>query len=146
MRLAKDDKAGQVPKELYNHYTVILFDETTGKYSHVSNASFFKEEVSAIVAAFDRWIAGVHLQGCLPIQMSPIVHHASSIGVLSSYGSFYRRDTFYEGKLFSEESDLSSLAACFLKIRTRASQCLRVYCTSKILPEASILASGSRSE
>lgn len=43
---------------MYNHYTVIQYDEATQKYSHVANASYFKEEVSAIVAAFDRWIAG----------------------------------------------------------------------------------------
>ena len=57
-RLAEDDKAEKVPKELYNHYTVILFETSTQTYRHVANATFFKEEVSAIVAAFDRWIAG----------------------------------------------------------------------------------------
>ena len=57
-RLAKEDKEGKVPKELYNHYTVIVFDEATQQYSQVANASYFKEEVSAIISAFDRWIAG----------------------------------------------------------------------------------------
>lgn len=57
-KLAKDDKEGNVAKELYNHYTVILFDEATQQYSQVANASYFKEETSAIVSAFDRWIAG----------------------------------------------------------------------------------------
>lgn len=59
IRLAKDDKEGKVPKELYNHYTVILFDEASQKYSQIANASYFKDEVSAIVSAFDRWIAGL---------------------------------------------------------------------------------------
>lgn len=65
MRLAKEDKEGSVPKELYNHYTVILYDETTQKYGQVANASYYKEEVSAIVSAFDRWIAGACLEWCM---------------------------------------------------------------------------------
>lgn len=64
-RLADDDKAGKLPKELYNHYTVILSDAASGEYSQIANSSFFKEEVSAILAAFDRWIAGRPLCSCV---------------------------------------------------------------------------------
>ena len=57
-RLEREDKEGKVPRELYNHYTVIVVDET-GTYGQVANASYFKETITAIVAAFDRWIAGI---------------------------------------------------------------------------------------
>lgn len=56
-RLQADDKAGKVPKPLYNHYTVITSDESHN-YSQVANATFFPE-IAAIVTRFDDWIAGV---------------------------------------------------------------------------------------
>lgn len=59
-QLEEDDKAGTLPKELYNHYTVISRDPETGVYSQVANAVYYRNEFSDIVAAFDRWIAGPH--------------------------------------------------------------------------------------
>ncbi len=55
-RLQADDKAGTVPKALYNHYTVIMSDEKNG-YSQVANVSFFAE-IAEIISCFDAWIAG----------------------------------------------------------------------------------------
>ena len=70
--MEREDKEGKVPKELYNHYTVITYAE--GTYGQVANASYFKEAVSAIVAAFDRWIAGRCFDA---LNSSPLNHHPS---------------------------------------------------------------------
>ena len=66
-RLQADDKAGKVPKPLYNHYTVIT-EEGHHHYKQVANATFFPE-TAAIVSCFDRWVAGavptcVHVHIC----------------------------------------------------------------------------------
>ena len=54
-RLQADDKAGKVPKALYNHYTVITLKD--GDYSQAANVSFFPE-ITAIIKCFDEWIPG----------------------------------------------------------------------------------------
>ena len=56
-QLQADDKAGKVPKALYNHYTVITLNDHD-EYSQVANASFFPE-IATIVQCFDEWITGV---------------------------------------------------------------------------------------
>ena len=80
-RLAADDKAGTLPKALYNvscsqaarmlrlaglrpdlhaqHYTVI----TAAKdgYDQVAYATFFHKEVGAVISVFDAWLAGAAL-------------------------------------------------------------------------------------
>ena len=56
-RLAADDKAGAVPKELFSHYTIISMD-ADGGYSQAAYAEYFPVEMGAIVAIFDEWIAG----------------------------------------------------------------------------------------
>ena len=55
-QLEKDDKAGTVPKELYNNYTVITY--SNGEYSQAAYATYFKDEIADIVGLFDRWISG----------------------------------------------------------------------------------------
>ena len=55
-QLEKDDKAGKVPKELFNNYTVISY--SNGEYSQVAYATYFKEEIAQIVSLFDAWIVG----------------------------------------------------------------------------------------
>ncbi len=62
-RLAADDRAGAVPKELYSHYTIISSD-ASGGYSQAAYAEYFPEEIGAIVAIFDDWIAGKSLPLC----------------------------------------------------------------------------------
>ena len=57
--LKEADEAGTLPKELYNHYTVISWDSESGAYSQVANAAYYKKEFADLVAAFDRWIAGI---------------------------------------------------------------------------------------
>ncbi|KAK9831583.1 hypothetical protein WJX74_001220 [Apatococcus lobatus] len=59
-RLQADDKAGKVPKPLYNHYTAITSDDGHN-YSQVANATFF-EEIAAIVTCFDSWISDLEKQ------------------------------------------------------------------------------------
>lgn len=58
-QLEKDDKAGKVPKELFNNYTVITY--SNGEYSQAAYATYFKEEIAAIVTLFDAWIAGTSI-------------------------------------------------------------------------------------
>lgn len=58
-QLEKDDKAGRVPKELFNNYTVITY--SNGEYSQAAYATYFKEEIAAIVGLFDAWIAGMSI-------------------------------------------------------------------------------------
>ena len=58
-QLAADDKAGQLSKELYNHYTIITKGKGgAAKYSQVAYATYFPKEIGAIVAVFDQWLAG----------------------------------------------------------------------------------------
>ena len=54
-KLAEDDKKGTLPKELYNHYTIVTLDEN-GKYTQVAYVEYFTTEIGAIVAEFDAWI------------------------------------------------------------------------------------------
>ena len=64
-QLKKDEKAGKVPKELFNNYTVISYSD--GEYSQVAYATYFKEEIAEIVRLFDAWIAGMSTSLC-PLQ------------------------------------------------------------------------------
>jgi len=75
--LEREDKEGTVPRDLYNHYTVIVYDQAGGTYSQVANAAYYKEAITAIVAAFDRWIAG-KLNHLLPAQTPPLPHFTPS--------------------------------------------------------------------
>ncbi|KAL4420317.1 hypothetical protein ABPG77_010222 [Micractinium sp. CCAP 211/92] len=57
--LAEADKEGRLPRELYNHYTIItkarhLF--TGDGYGHVAYAEAFPQEVGAILVELDNWI------------------------------------------------------------------------------------------
>ena len=63
-QLEKDDKAGRVPKELFNNYTIVSY--SNGEYSQVAYADYFKDEIAEIVGLFDSWIAGKssHPQSC----------------------------------------------------------------------------------
>ena len=56
-QLERDDKAGKVPKEFYNNYTIVSY--INGKYSQVAYADYFKDEIAEIVALFDSWITGM---------------------------------------------------------------------------------------
>ena len=56
-RLAKDDKEGRVPKELFNHYTIISTD-AAGNYTQAAYAAAFPREIGAILDVFDKWVAG----------------------------------------------------------------------------------------
>ena len=55
-QLQKQDAAGTLPKDLYNHYTIIGQDSTG--YTQQAYATYFPEELAAIEQLFDRWIAG----------------------------------------------------------------------------------------
>ena len=55
-RLAKDDKEGKVPSELFNHYTISSWD--AGGYTQAAYAQAFPQEISAILDVFDKWVAG----------------------------------------------------------------------------------------
>ncbi len=48
-----------MPKELFNNYTVITY--SNGEYSQAAYATYFKEEIAAIVGLFDSWIAGTSI-------------------------------------------------------------------------------------
>ncbi|EIE20277.1 hypothetical protein COCSUDRAFT_67562 [Coccomyxa subellipsoidea C-169] len=55
-QLAQDDKEGKVPKELFNHYTIIS-TSPDGQYTQAPYAAAFPAEIGKIVSIFDEWIA-----------------------------------------------------------------------------------------
>ena len=61
-QLAADDQAGTLPRQLYNHYTIITKGKGgQDKYSQVAYASYFPQEIGGILAVFDQWLAGTGL-------------------------------------------------------------------------------------
>ena len=64
-QLAADDQAGKLPRELYNHYTIITKGKGgEAKYSQVAYASYFPQEIGGILAVFDKWLAGTGTPSC----------------------------------------------------------------------------------
>lgn len=53
--LAAADREGSLPRELYNHYTIIT-KRADGSYGHVAYAEAFPQEIGAILVELDNWI------------------------------------------------------------------------------------------
>ena len=59
-QLKQEDSEGKLPKDLYNHYTIICQD--TKGYTQQAYATYFPNEIGEIEGLFDRWVAGVLLK------------------------------------------------------------------------------------
>eukprot|EP01025_Chloroclados_australasicus_P058244 TRINITY_DN7297_c0_g1_i1.p1 TRINITY_DN7297_c0_g1~~TRINITY_DN7297_c0_g1_i1.p1 ORF type:complete len:634 (+),score=93.26 TRINITY_DN7297_c0_g1_i1:202-1902(+) len=79
-QLAEDDKAGKIPKEMYNKYTVISLDES-GTHSHVAYSVFYKEEIAAIVAAMSALIT----------ELKELESESEETEVVKQYIAFYEQ-------------------------------------------------------
>ena len=61
-----------MPKELFNHYTIISTD-AAGSYTQAAYAAAFPREIGDILGAFDKWVAGKR-PAAAPAPAPPPVH------------------------------------------------------------------------
>ena len=75
-----------MPKELFNHYTIISTD-AAGNYTQAAYAAAFPREIDDILAVFDKWVAGKRPAAALAPAPSPVHDTLHSLDPLDSHST-----------------------------------------------------------